>query len=281
MRRQSAEKLKDLLADIPLGYLIDSSMLARYEIDHRLVHKYVKRGWLQSVARGLYVRPLSATRPDPKLPWHTVFMSMMLMQYPVHVGGVSALSLRGYQHYLPVGDAQEVHLYGDAVPTWLHRIETTPELVVKSLALFQDTEMGVSEYSPSDPEFGTLSDAQSLASVMRVSDPERAVLEALNNLPKGETFHNMDMMFEALTNLRPSRLQSLLNSCKSVKVKRLFFVFADRHGHAWRSYLSPDDFDLGSGARSLGNGGKFHPKYNISVPEKYLRSLDQEDMDGP
>ena len=38
---------------------------------------------------------------------------------------------------------------------------------------------------------------------------------------------------EGLRNLSPRRLQALLSDCKSVKVKRLFFWFAERHNHAW------------------------------------------------
>lgn len=64
-----------------------------------------------------------------------------------------------------------------------------------------------------------------------------------------------------------------------MKVKRLFFVFADRHAHAWRKHLNPDDFDLGAGPRALVKGGKFHPLYNISVPEEFLSNR-QDGGDG-
>ena len=91
-------------------------------------------------------------------------------------------------------------------------------------------------------------------------------------LPKDESFHNLDMVFQSLTSLRPARLQSLLAACQSVKVKRLFFVFADRHAHGWRRHLSPSDFDLGAGARARVKGGKFHSVYKISVPKDLLQT---------
>ena len=67
--------------------------------------------------------------------------------------------------------------------------------------------------------------------------------------------------------MRPRRLQALLRRCKSVKVKRLFFFFAARHGHQWFKHIERDDIDLGKGKRVLVKGGKLDPTYLITVPE--------------
>ena len=75
------------------------------------------------------------------------------------------------------------------------------------------------------------------------------------------------MLMEGLATLSPKRLQILLADCKSVKVKRLFFFFADRHNHAWLKHLDRAAIDLGSGKRSLVKGGRFDPAYKITVPE--------------
>jgi glycine/D-amino acid oxidase-like deaminating enzyme len=53
----------------------------------------------------------------------------------------------------------------------------------------------------------------------------------------------------------------------SVKVKRLFFFFADRHQHAWLERLDRDAIDLGEGKRMLVKGGKLNKPYQITVPE--------------
>ncbi len=42
-------------------------------------------------------------------------------------------------------------------------------------------------------------------------------------------------------------MSRLLRECRSVKVKRLFLWFADRHRHAWRDRLDRNGIDLGSG----------------------------------
>ena len=76
------------------------------------------------------------------------------------------------------------------------------------------------------------------------------------------------MIMEGLVNLRPRRLQGLLEDSRSVKVKRLFFFFADRHHHKWLSHLNREKVNLGSGKRVVFKGGKLDPKYHITVPEE-------------
>ena len=102
---------------------------------------------------------------------------------------------------------------------------------------------------------------------IKASSPERAILEALDELPRDASFENLDKVFEGLTTLRPGRLMALLTACRSVKVRRLFFVFADRHGHGWRKYLDSSKIDFGSGPRALAAGGRLHPVYRIYVPQ--------------
>ena len=56
---------------------------------------------------------------------------------------------------------------------------------------------------------------------------------------------------EGLSNLSPRRLQTLLADCHNVKVKRLFFFFADRHQHAWLKRLNKKAVSFGEGKRML------------------------------
>ncbi|MBM7485183.1 hypothetical protein ACVWWI_001492 [Bradyrhizobium sp. USDA 3686] len=102
---------------------------------------------------------------------------------------------------------------------------------------------------------------------LTVSSPERALLELLDELPNSESFHQVDMLVEGLRNLSPRKLQKLLDDCRSVKVKRLFFWFADRHNHSWLKQIDRDTVDLGKGKRMLVKGGMLDPKYLITVPE--------------
>ena len=102
-----------------------------------------------------------------------------------------------------------------------------------------------------------------------MSMPERAYLELLDELPKKETFHMADVIMEGLVNLSPRRLQSLLENCNNIKVKRLFFFFAERHQHKWFAHIKSKNIDLGKGKRMLVKGGKLDTKYQITVPEEF------------
>jgi len=100
-----------------------------------------------------------------------------------------------------------------------------------------------------------------------MSSPERAILELLDEVPQRETFHQADVLMEGLRNLSPRRLHTLLVECRSVKVKRLFLWFAERHKHAWLKGLDRKGIDLGRGKRMLVRGGKLDTRFNITVPE--------------
>jgi hypothetical protein len=99
------------------------------------------------------------------------------------------------------------------------------------------------------------------------SGPERAILELLNERLDHESFHQADMIMQGLSTLRPRRLQKLLADCRSVKVKRLFFFFADRHQRGWLKRIDRKAIGLGRGKRMLVRGGKLDSKHLITVPE--------------
>ncbi|WP_417585785.1 type IV toxin-antitoxin system AbiEi family antitoxin domain-containing protein [Pelagibacterium sp.] len=269
MSGQEHEKLKRLLEAVPAGFLVDSAWLEQHGIGRRSSYAYVQRGWLERLGRGVFRRPAPSSDTTNTLDWKTCLLSLQhIMHYPVHIGGVTALSLQGYAHYLSLGDKRTVWLYGSKIPNWLEKLPLNTELRTRGLSLFSDPELGVDGARDNQGET-----ASSLPWDWKlvISSPERAIFEALDELPDKESFHNLDMAFESLTTLRPRTLSALLRSCKKIKVKRLFFVFADRHNHAWRKRLDPEEFDLGSGDRALVKGGKIHPRYRIMVPEEFVR----------
>ena len=114
---------------------------------------------------------------------------------------------------------------------------------------------------------------------MRLAGAERATLELLDEVGTDVGFHSADKLFEGLANLRPALLDRLLRQCTSVKAKRLFFFFSDRHGHAWARRLNAEGIDLGSGKRQIVKGGRLDPKYQITVPAELMRRVDEPDGD--
>ena len=74
-------------------------------------------------------------------------------------------------------------------------------------------------------------------------------------------------LMEGLNNVRPDHVQTLLEQCQSVKVKRLFLYLAEKAEHSWLRTVDLSQIDLGKGKRSLVKGGVFIDKYQITVPE--------------
>lgn len=268
MRGQKREKLQSLLEGVPAGFMVDSAWLEANGIGRRSAYDYVKRGWLERLAHGVFRRPVPRAGPSDKIDWKSCVLSMQhIMGYPVHVGGMTALALQGHSHYLPLGGQAPVWLYGSTTPNWLGKMPLDAPVEIRSRALFTDPEIGLTQER--DEQGSGNAAVLPWDWAIRMSTPERAVLETLDELPHHESFHNLELVFEGLMTLRPKLLASLLNDCRKIKVRRLFFVFADRHGHAWRKRLDPADFDLGRGDRALVKGGRIHPRYRIVVPEAF------------
>lgn len=270
MNEQRHNKLKTLLQAVPPGFLVDSRWLSTRELRRSSIHDYARRGWLQHVAHGLYRRPLQHPDQEP-LDWQVLVLSLQrVMGYSVHVGGMTALQQMGYAHYLRLGGQEPVYLYGERIPAWVSRVPANARFTLRPLKLFGGLTLGVDDEQSTDqqPAAGPASGPW-WQWPLRASSPERAILEALDELPERASFHTLDVTFESLTTLRPRKLTALLAACTSVKVKRLFFVFADRHDHAWRKHVHRDAINLGKGDRSLVKGGKLHPRYRITVPPEY------------
>lgn len=253
---RSDNKLNRLQQELPEGLLADAAWMEGHGYSSALRSQYVRSGWLENPARRVY------RRSRTPLTWQQVVMSFQtLLDLPLAVGGRTALEQQGYAHYL-TATMREVHLYGPKrPPTWLPSLPLDVTFHWhNSLRLFPGDADASPEPSP------VMVSAAGLTLPIRYSSKERAVLELLDELPEHESFHQVDALMEGLSDLSPRRLQTLLETCSSVKVKRLFLFFADRHRHAWQSRLDVSRVDLGSGKRVLVKGGKLDPHYNITVP---------------
>ena len=275
MTTQKGGKLNQLERLLPEGLLVDAAWLEKQGYSRALRHQYVSAGWLVQPVRGVYHRQRAVTS------WEQIVISLQaLLRYPVSVGGRSALELQGYAHYLPASpDIRTIHLYTDKkLPGWLSKFRCDAQFIIHNRSrLFSTIELTADEltldYSHKDN--GITSPPGGLTIMpwgqwkwpLMISSPERAILELMDELPRSESFHQIDMVMEGLVNLRPRRLQALLEDARSIKVKRLFFFFADRHQHKWLSHLDREKISLGSGKRVIFRGGKLDPTYRITIPE--------------
>ena len=265
MTKQVEGKLNRLKRLLPEGLLVDASWLTEKGYSTSLRRQYVTAGWLEQPTRQVYQRPRGS------ISWQQAVISLQtLLGERLVVGGRTALDLQGFTHYLTLS-ANQVHLYGpEHSPAWLYKLPLddrfayhNSEKLFPTASPAKSSALGVGTESK---DFVTQPWGQ-WGWQLYLSSPERAILELLDELPDRESFHQVDKLFEGLVNLSPRRVENLLGRCKNVKVKRLFFFFADRHKHAWLKRINRCAVDLGKGKRLLVRGGKLDTKYLITVPE--------------
>ncbi len=251
------EKLNKLQHLLPEGLVVDTHWLDSHGYRRQWREKYVAHGWLESVARSVYQRPSPAVGMPHA--WERIVISLQrLLEVPVHVGGRTALELAGLGHYARMDGPRDVHLYtAKPLPSWLTKVSVDARFVAHRR----------------DKLFAP--DVRSIIQVpwghwgwtLAASSTERALCELLDEVPDNDTFHQADVLMESAATLSPRRVQTLLEACQSVKVKRLFLWLAERHQHKWFSRLDVSRIDLGSGKRQLVVGGHYDAKYQITVPD--------------
>lgn len=276
MVEQNERKLNRLYRLLPENWVGSARWLGEHGYSTSLVAHYRAKRWLDSPARGAYVRPGSSPR------WQHVVISLQRLEgMPMHVGGRTALVQRGLAHYLRLGAAEPVHLYGPGgLPAWARALPLAEKLIAhldamfgalprafrdesgrlvdshgKTLAAATLADSGLSDYSWGDSGW-----------TITCSTEERAILEVLQGVPGEESIYEADALLSSLANLRPARLMHLLSQCFSIKVKRLFLALAERQQHAWFKRLDLGRIDIGAGKRMLAPGGRLHPKYLITLP---------------
>ena len=245
-------KINKLLQDAPHNTVWLASWLSEQGISHVLQQRYVKSGWLEKVGTG------ALKRKGEKLAWlGGVYAIQKQAHKPIHIGGMTALRLQGFSHYLRI--SEELQLFapqGAALPKWFKNYagaEGPPKLHQSSFL---------------EEHKGSLLEHEQHGFSVSISSPERAILEALYLCPNQLDMVELYQTFEGLTNLRPKLVEELLAGCSSVKVKRLFLFMAKKSGHQWASFINENNIDLGTGSRSLVKGGVFISDYKITVPKE-------------
>jgi hypothetical protein len=277
MAGQNPNLLNRLETEFPEGLVASTAWFEKHGFSRQLLNHYVANGWLTQPARGVY------KRPQGTLSWELVVISLQnLLALPFAVGGRTAMELQNHRHYLTFNQ-REIHLYGPTrLPAWVGALTLgiqfrchndqklfRNEPIQRALtSLSWDLKSGGAQNT--DPIHGDVFNTIPWGQwkwPMTLSSVERAYLEFLDEVPDSASFDLADKLMEGMGSLSPRRLQKLLVDCRSVKVKRLFFFFADRHHHSWSKHLDKGVIDLGRGKRVLAKGGKLDKKYQITVPE--------------
>jgi hypothetical protein len=265
MDAQNSGKLNRLLAELGDTRLVSSRWLRAHDYSNSLVARYVGSGWLVSPARGVYMRA------GGRLQWDGVVRSLQVGEgLPLHVGGRFALALQGHEHYLRLGDAGTITLYGPVPPPgWVGKLTMEQRFEYQGKGPFDLPAVSftaeVSEKTLSEAGLALHSTAPGVDALV-CSTPERAMLELCDGVSDAAGVYEADALMQAMTTLRPQRVGLLLRHCRSIKAKRLFLALADRHRHAWLSHVPLDRVELGRGKRALVPGGRLHPTYQITLP---------------
>ena len=195
MAIQKGSKLNQLERLLPEGLLVDAAWLEQQGYSRALRRQYVSAGWLIQPVRGVYHRQRKI------IGWEQIVISLQtLLQYPVSVGGRSALELQGYAHYLPASpDIRTIHLYTEKkIPGWLSKFSGYANFISHNRSRFlspiqHDEKVLTLECSRKDTEVTSLPGGLLIMPwgqwkwPLVISSPERAILELLDELPQNES----------------------------------------------------------------------------------------------
>ncbi|MBR5398645.1 MAG: type IV toxin-antitoxin system AbiEi family antitoxin [Bacteroidales bacterium] len=248
-----ATKIKKLLDIIPRDSLLFSSWMAKKGIDRKEQTLYTHSGWLERIAQGVY--KIEGSKPTL---YGAIASYNRQLGKQCHIGAASALELRGFSHFIVMGKPAAC-LFTEKenrLPLWLSKGNWDIDVHYYTTSVFPK-EMGLETIEDNGRE-------------LLISSPERAIMECLHLSP--ELYNLMDVYYlmEMLTALRPNLVQDLLESCSSVKVKRLFLYMAEKAAHFWFKSIDQTKISLGRGKRVIGENGKYIGKYQITIPAELV-----------
>jgi len=248
-----ATKINQLLKQIPPGTVALQSWLETVGISRKLSHRYVAGGWLDRLGHGAYIRSGDTVN------WRGALYALQKHgQLAIWPGGVTALQLQGLGQYIPM-QRQKIWLWGEAgsrLPAWFKNHDWGMDIQLNGVRLFSAPVADQSHYKKD-------------GFVIEISSMERASFELAHEITDDATFNWVAEQFQGLVNLRPSLMQLYLESCTSIRVKRLLLFLGIYYGHVWAQRIDRSRINLGSGKRQVVKNGWLHPELQITVPREF------------
>ena len=233
----------------PSGVVLTAAWLEEHGVSSKLAWWYVHSGLLEKLGTNAY------KKAGDHITWAGAINALQTqLAAPIHIGGKTALHLLGLGHFVPMQGMQHIMLFAPTtikIPKWLLANAWDAEFEVYKSSLFS------SDQGLIDRSINGVS--------LKVASPERAALELLYLYPQHQSLNEITYLIENLTQLRPKVIQALLEDCHSVRVKRLFLHLSEQVNHPWFSSLDLTKIGLGKGKRVLAEGGKYFPKYKLSL----------------
>jgi Transcriptional regulator, AbiEi antitoxin, Type IV TA system/Transcriptional regulator, AbiEi antitoxin N-terminal domain len=206
--------IKRLQTGLPRGMPFDLAALENIGVSAQLAAHYAEAGWLDRIGQGVY-----AFTGDT-LAVHGAVKFLQTRVTGLHVGGKSALALQGVRHNL--ARQETLVLWGDTrfvLPLWFTSRFTSRYVAAHLFGILEAQQLAKSLTTPPGVSDG-----------LRVSAPERAVLELLYDVGTHQGLEEARNLFDGVRNLRKDVLGELLQSCTSVKTVRLFLTWARETG---------------------------------------------------
>ena len=253
MSLSRSEKLRPLLDAWKPHSVATTAHLKTLGITPQDLQNYTSSPWLMSLGRGAFKRPMETVT------WQGALYSLQTqLRLPVHVGALTALEMSGNSHYVRFANTK-AYLFSPlnvALPLWFrtHWGDDVRHVQTKLLP----------------PELGLTEQQAPEGFALKTSGVERAALELLHLAPREFDLIEAGMIIESMTSIRPKLMQSLLEQCTSIKVRRLFLYLAERANLPVVRHLELDRIDLGTGDRSLVANGRYVAKYQLLLPKELV-----------
>ena len=249
MNIETKSKINQLLLSATPKGLLFSEWLKRNGYSDQLIKRYRESGWLAMLSKGVMYRTGDSLSAYAALSCYDKQLGKRF-----RVAAHSALELFGFYHYVPMGKpllmvAQDKQ----RVPEWVR--SDVFDRVIKPFYTDAFSEPQVTTVMKDETD-------------LLVSTPEQAFLECLLLAPQQYSYMDLFYMMEQLTTLRPEMMQRLLETTKSLKVKRMFLYMAEKAGHYWHETLDTSKIELGTSKLQLTKNGAYISKYRITVPKE-------------
>lgn len=220
-------------------------------ISSHLIKHYVNAGWITRIGTGAFLRS------GDQITWPAAIQALQQqLKLEIHLGGESALELDGIYDQIPQGTGQNLFLYGKQgvkVPQWIYNDSFGVTPVYSKMEVFRKTPLNTFREFSKD------------SFSIKVSSRERAILELLHDVPLKRDLHSIRNIFLQFSTLRSTVVQSHLENCTSIKIKRLFMYLSRESNHPWYKDLDKSKISLGSGKRVIEKLGKLDPEFLITV----------------
>ncbi len=187
--------------------------------------------WLKRLGRGTYLLPGDELSRDAALAMLAAEISGL------HIAGKTALAWRGVRHNLA---------FRERLVVWGDRAATLPDWFTAAfLADYQATHL----FDDRMPRALGLSPLPAGRPDLLVSTPERAILELLSDVGKGQGMEEARQLVEAARGVRLDVMEELLGHVKRIKVARLAHKLGQELGLPWQVMARSNSERLGGGRR--------------------------------